>query len=291
MPKMQKKVTTEDKLVKALNELEETVAKGDALQEQDPEGDFAGEGEVLSKKSKQAKMKKGEVASEEEDDDDDADDMNKGSMPEPADMASDEGSDEGDGDDDGSDDESDEGAEKSFREMADEDESLSKAIEVSEFLESLVDTNSRALSQMRKGLAADLNEALGGFFEQQMEFNTRMAKALTVIGKMVQSIAPDIKEQTEIVKSFADQPKNGARPHKSVLSKGDINQPFQQSNDAQSTGPSRHDAIMSWLDAKTQAGEIDPVQVASFELARFDPNALPLNLRKSLLSDLQGLND
>lgn len=248
MPK--KNRIAESKLIKALAELE-GVAKGDPLEEADPEGGLSTEGEPLSdaapsgrgektKKSRAAASSpfggsSSSSASSDDDDDDEAPPpfkkKDKGKKVSKARSAS---SSAASSDDDGSDDDSD--AEKSFREQAEGDETLRKGMIVNDFLESMVDQISLALLSVRQGIqqsfAKSLQELEGRLSARidarvekssavQQGFNARLAKAVHAIGNIVQD---DLLGMADTIKSLADQPVGSPRG-KAVLSKGEVNQP------------------------------------------------------------------
>lgn len=253
MPK--KNRIAESKLIKALAELE-GVAKGDPLEEADPEGGLSTEGEPLSdaapsgrgektKKSRAAasspfggaSSSTGSSSSEDDDDDGVSDAMSpppkktKGKDKKKVSKArSASSSAASSDDDDGSDDDSD--AEKSFREQAEGDETLRKGMIVNDFLEHMVDQLSLALLSSQKsiakafeGLEARLSARIDARVEKsstaQQGFNARLAKAVHAIGNIVQD---DLLGMADTIKSLADQPAGSPRG-KAVLSKGEVNQP------------------------------------------------------------------
>lgn len=237
----------EDKLIKALAELE-SVAKGDALEEQDPEGGLSTEGKPLSddapkgrgestKKSRRASASSPfEAASstEESSDDDDDESSDEETTPPPkkdkkskvekaGKVSKSSSAASSDEDDD---------AEKSFREMADGDEKMRKGILVNDFLESMVDQMSLALLHVKDSIVKSIKETgaavIAGMDERiaksdagRRDFDARMARATAAIGKTVHG---ELLPMVDMVKSLADQPAASPRG-KAVLSKGEVNQP------------------------------------------------------------------
>lgn len=239
----------EDKLIKALAELE-SVAKGDALEEQDPEGGLSTEGKPLSddapkgrgestKKSRRASASSpfeatsSAAESSDDDDDDESSDEETTSPPkkdkkskvEKASKASKSSS-------AASSDDEDDDSEKSFREMADGDEKMRKGILINDFLESMVDQMSLALLYVKDSIVKSINETgaaiIAGVDERiaksdagRRDFDARMARATAAIGKAVHG---ELLPMVDMVKSLADQPAASPRG-KAVLSKGEVNQP------------------------------------------------------------------
>ncbi len=316
MPK-NKKTIPESKLIKALAELE-GVAKGDELEDADPEGGLSTEGTPLSdeapsgrgetKKSRGAPPFGGSSSSDSssDDDDDSSDDASSDPPPPPKKDKAKKSVRKAESDA-GSDDESDD-AEKSFREMADEDETMSKAIIVNDFIEAMVDQISVALHRVSKSIAkslAGLEERLTSRIDDtvakstatQQAFNVRLAKAVAAIGTTIQD---DLSGVADVVKSLADQPVGSPRG-KAVLSKGEINQPPWSG--AQSVGADQRlangsedyvdqlkelssEAIGDWLFKKSANNQIDPRVILAWEADRYNVEALPDQVRKALANDL-----
>ncbi len=258
MPSKKNKIS-ESKLIKALAELED-VAKGDPLEDADPEGGLSTEGKPLSDaaprgRGEQTKKSRSSASSpfgssassssdDDDDDDDDAgDDESSAPFPPPKPSKKDKGKDKkkvskaesAASSDAGSDDGSD-GAEKSFRDIAEGDEAMRKGIKVNEFLESMVDQLSLALLHVSKSIAksfeglearltSHIDERVAKSTAAQHDFNARLAKAIKAIGTSVQEeLVGELAGVTNMVKSLSDQP--AGRPGgKAVLSKGEVNQP------------------------------------------------------------------
>lgn len=290
--KSSKSLVSEDALLKSLNELEEAVLKsGDELLEQDPEGGLSTEGEPLSKKA--PKGKGGDVAKADDgsDENSDDDDVEKG-----GDEESDEESEEDASEDDAS--EEDESSDeppmpmkknyksvkkgdktsKSLRERADDDETMQKAIEVSEFIEAMVDQTSEALADLQKSFDGELstvNDRLEKSEAYQRNFNGRLAKGLIDIGKVLVATQ-------QMVKALTDKPNPQMR--KSVLSASEIEEPSRSGDDG--SAQHRHEQVAEWLFEKSMAGEIDSLLVTQFEVHR-SVDALPPQVRKALNNDLR----
>lgn len=284
---------TETDLLKSLNELEEAVLKGgDELLDQDPEGGLSTEGEPLSKKAPKGKTGNTEVAKSDDDSSDngdDDDDVNKG-----GDDDSDDGSEDDASEDDASEDEDASGGDdesepsmpmkkgkkmgKSLRDRADEDETMSKAIEVSDFIEALVEQNSQALDDLSKSFSEELggvNDRLSKSEAYQRNFNGRLAAGLINMGKVM-------SEQLGLIKSMINQPNPQMR--KSVLSNAEISEPHRRGDDdSNSLNPGK---VAEWLMEKAMAEEISPLLVTQFEVHQ-NIEALPADVRKSLINDLR----
>jgi hypothetical protein len=316
----------EGKLLKALAELEDSVEKGDALEDADPEGGFSTEGTPLSDA---APSGRGETRKAHADDDDESDDESSDTskafsasdmmsskeapkkkkskktekaFPPPKAKAKakddDSSSDASSDDDDNGDDDS--STEKSFRETVDQDETISKAIEVSDFLEALVDQVSltmlkvvdgfqKSIVSMESRLNARIDNRVAKGVSLQHDFNTRLAKAISAIGN-------DVQEQSDIVKSFSNQP---AQPRgRAVLSKGEVNQPpwgggqgggshmADGSADFGELANLDKDKVGDWLFAKSSRNQIDPRLILAWEANHYDVTTLPEEIKKSLANDL-----
>lgn len=289
----------ENDLLKALNEIEEAVAKGDALLEQDTEGGLSTEGEPLSNKAPSGKSttnksdKDAAKAMSASDMDDDSEEKpvkksKKKGFPPPKDDDSDDGSDEGsdDGSDDESDDESaDDDMSKSLRDRAEDDEEMSKALDVSKFLEAFVDQTSDAL----QGLAKSFTKTIEKSNDSQREFNIRLARGVATIDKTVIAQQQLIKSMSEQLSALTNGPSTAPRG-KAVLNKSDIAPSPQDdggANDMHNDGGITPDQARDWLLEKAMAGEVEPVMVTVFEQNHYNPASLPPTLRKALVNDLR----
>lgn len=315
----------EGKLLKALQELEDSVEKGDALEDADPEGGLSTEGEPLSgaapsgrgestRKSRgsdsSSEPASSSSSSSEEDDDEDASEMmsskkfppkkgKKGVRKAGPDRASSSSS---------SDDEDDD-AEKSFREVAEGDEVVRKALRVNEFLEGLVDQLSlslggvpksvakmvaKSLGEMEDRLRAHVDEAVAKSVAGQREFNARLARAVAAIGNTVQD------DLVSVVKSLSDMPVSAPRG-KAVLSKGEVNQPpwagprLVNADQRLADGADEYVSELSevpvsdindWLFKKSMTNQIDQKLLMAFEADHYDVSTLPAQIRKAIANDL-----
>lgn len=320
----------ESKLLKALSELSEDVEKGDALEDRDPEGGLSTEGSPLSNAAPKGKSTKKsarhESTADESDEDDESEVEKSDSESIVSKMLSCSGDDDespppfkkkkskkvakaesmssgSDDDSEGADDESDEPAKKSFRETAEQDETVSKGMEVSTFLEALVDQLSISLMQIDARVAKSmkrLEERLGSRIDNrvaksvaiQQDFNARLAKGMKAIGETVQN------DVIDMIKSLGDAP--AAPRGKALLSKGEVNQPPWSGNQAgegrmangsdddfvAELGDLSQEAIGNWLFQKSCANTIDPKLIFAWENAHYNVEALPVQVRKSLANDL-----
>jgi hypothetical protein len=339
MPKSKSKAQlAESKLLKAMAELESHIEKSDELEDQDPEGGFSTEGSPLSGAAPKGKSTKKSVASGASSSSDDASSVSKAAdrssmakMLSASDVASDDASSEApkkkskkkmnkaesmsseSGDDDSSsgDDQSsdsDRPAEKSFREAAENDEVLGKAILVNDFLEAMVDQFSTTMSRLAKSLTKEFETQLSAVEGRlnaridnrvaksvalQHDFNTRLAKGIAVIGNAVQN------DVVDVVKSLVNSP---MQPRgKALLSKSDINQPpwaggaggAQFNDGAIGSEPDLSElsnlapsVIGDWLFKKSATNQVDPRVIMAWEADKYDPSTLPKDVQKSIVNDL-----
>lgn len=312
----------ENKLLKALNELEESIAKGDELEEADPEGGLSTEGEPLSgaaprgrdttRKSRRARSSMSSMSSSS---DDGGSSSSSSGRPGIAEMMSAGGgkprgkpvkkggsmSSSASSDDRSSD--GDSGTEKSFRARAEADETIRKGMVVNDFLEAVVDRIDDALTALSASITKSLREAearLGARLDAsvakstgaQQDFNARLAKAVSAIGNTVQNDLID--GMGEVMKSLADQPASSPRG-KAILSKGEVNQPPWSGGAGAGDGDAAdvaelnnlpQEKVANWLYAKAQRNEIDPSMLISWEAARYDADMLPPQIRKAMANDL-----
>jgi len=326
MPKDKKDRIPESKLLKALADLED-VAKGDALAEQDPEGGLSTEGEPLSDaapkgRGEQTKKSRGgnpfgnassSSASSDDDDSDSDDDDDDDGPPPPPNKGKDKKKVSKAASSASSEDDDDDGAEKSFRDMAEADETMRNGMLVNDFLEHMTDQLSLALLHVKDSLAksfaaalaemegritARIDETVAKSFGPQQQFNIRLAKAVAAIGTTVQE---DLLGMVDMVKSIAAQPVPGGVRGKAILSKAEVNQPPwggpSQTNADQRLAAGSDDyveelrelgtqAINDWLFRKSAANQLDPNVPIAFEADRYDPAMLPSAVRKAIANDL-----
>ena len=297
-----KQKINEDALLKALNQLEDMVAKGDPLEEADPEGGFSTEGTPLSDRAPKGKVKISKAA--EESDTESDDDANKSvkkakvkkAMPQKPQDAADESStgdddksgdeDDDDDDDTSSTDDADAGGKmgKSFAERVNEDETLRKSVEVSDFISSLVDQNGDHLTSLEKsfnkaisGLGGQLRKSIGEHFEASTQFNIRMARAVVMLGK-------SLRDVQDTVKNFSNTPHVPQR--RALLSKSEIVEREFEGNEGDPFYSLSRERVEDWLVQKSMEGKISTVEVTMFEQSGFNPKALSATIRKALINDL-----
>lgn len=327
----------ESKLLKALAELED-VTKGDPLEDQDPEGGLSTEGEPLSGaaprgRGEQTKKSRNRASasspfqaassSSSDGSSDDDDDASSPLMP-PKKGKKDKGkkvskatartasssSESDDGSDDGSSDSGSDDADKSFREMAEDDETMQKGLQVNDFLEAMTDQLSLALLHVKESIAkslmemesrllAHIDEGLAKSTGSRRDFEVRLAKGIAEIGR---TVVGDLLPMADMVKSLADQPAGSPRG-KAVLSKGEVNRPPWSGSNAGEDNRTLADgsgggddvealrelgakSMCDWLFKKGALGEIDPKVPIAFEADRYDPAFLPEGVRKAMYNDL-----
>lgn len=206
-------VPSEEKLLKAMDELEAAAGlrKGDALQNNDTEGDFSTEGEKLSKEAKKSKKEKPDLskkysASDMDDEDEDEDDE-------------DEDQDEGDEDEE---DEKPMGKmgkserPRPLSERAGEDPSMRKSVDASEFLESFVRNMDQLTEENRDYICQQIQKSdkrLAGFHVIQSSFNRDLVKSQVALGRGIAEMLKETKknnellaEQNSLLKSLGAQP-------------------------------------------------------------------------------------
>ena len=262
----------EESLLKALNELEAAVAKSDVLEDADTEGGLSSEGTPLSSKAPSGRgsvTKAAAVSSSDAGSEDAASDAG----------SEDAESDDAESDDAGSDD-SEAPAAKSFREVADADETMQKAIEVSDFIEAMVDQTSSSLGAVTKSLHR-IEKSVGARIDRsesvQQNFNARLAKAVVQIGNSVNELA-------NIVRAFSDTPSVPQR--RAVLSKSEVLQPHLGGGAPDDLATADRSKIIDWLVNKSLANQLDAVTITAFEQSGYNPDALPPMVRKALANDL-----
>jgi len=304
----------ENKLLKALTELEDAIEKGDSLEDADPEGGLSTEGTPLSNKapSGRGEAKKSHDTDSDGGDDDDDDKENTSKAFSESDTAppfkkkgakassssSDDESSDADDDESSDADDDDDDTSKSFREVAEGDETMAKAIEVSDFIEAMVDQLSLSMGQMAKSLrrieerlAARIDNRVAKSIASQQSFNARLAQAVSAIGNTVQD------DLVDVVKSLANSP--AAPRGKAMLSKGEVNQPpwSGAQSDANMAAGSGGDFLQElselsaeqigeWLFKKSMTNQIDSKLILAWEADRYNVEALPVQVRKALVNDL-----
>jgi hypothetical protein len=320
MPKDKKDRIPESKLLKALAELED-VAKGDALEEQDPEGGLSTEGEPLSDaapkgRGEQTKKSRGgnpfgnasSSSASSDDDDGDSDDDDDDPPPPPKKSKDKDKKKVSKAASSASSDDDDDDAEKSFRDMAEDDETMRKGMLVNDFLEHMTDQLSLALlhvkeqltksiQEMEARLTAHIDDGLAKSVAGRREFDVRLAKGVAAIGN---AVVGDLLPMADMIKSIAAQPAPAARG-KAVLSKGEVNQPPwggpSRTNEDQRLAAGSDDyveelrelgtqAINDWLFRKSAQNQLDQNVILAFEADRYDPAFLPSAVRKAIANDL-----
>jgi hypothetical protein len=169
---------------------------------------------------------------------------------------------------------------KSFMEEAMQDENIRKSIEVSDFLESQVETTARAIDGMRESIA-DIELSLASRLQKsegaQADFNTRLAKAVVRQGKLLEKAVETIDQ---IRKAMDHTPAMPAR--RGILSKSEILDPEREQ--LQKSG--NRDEVIEWMNDKVQKGELPPAVLIHYELDGYSVERLPMDVRKALENDL-----
>lgn len=256
-------VATEDDLVKALTELE-NLAKSDSESSEedsaeetktDEATDSAEESsDEAEETSKEEGSEDAEETSEEEEALEESDEeetvekavhkkaMHKGKKK--AMHKADE-----DEDDDEEDEEEDEEEEEKEKSLADKNETIRKAVEVSDFLSELVGETSKALNGFEKSL-----EDVGGFQES----------AFSVLAKSVKQMISKQDEILERIEALENQPagmrKSKATAGVKALEKGGGKVADEEKNPAE-----LQKSVLSGLEILAQKGEIPAAEVIKFE--------------------------
>ncbi len=305
--KAKKEKVTEDDVLKALDELESNVEKGDKIPDEmkNPNGGLATEGEDLEseisasegeptqkgdKKTLEVfkgakpkpKMKKTESMSEESGSEDDSESESESEE----DMSKAESSSAG----------SEESVEKSskkkekvkkssFRDRVEKQPELKKAMDVSNFLESLVDLVSDADSEMVKSIVE--------LHDEQKGFNGKLAKAMISIGRRLVKSEERNEKLFSMVESLTEKlevlPDPG-RTRKSVLHKSEIMERNLagrgENGEIDHNDPKVRKAMLEWMMDKSMQGKLSPLIVTQYEqrLAISDSvlKAAEPDLRKAL---------
>lgn len=324
---------SESKLLKAMAEIEK-IAKGDPLEEADPEGGLSTEGEPLSEaaprgRGEQTRKSRRASAS--------SSSPFGGSSSSSSSSDADESSDEDDGEpfvppkskkkgkvskarsaqssmsaassDDGSSDDGPDDAEKSFREMADDDETMSKGLLVNDFLESMVDqlslallhvqkTLAKSIQGMEKRIASQIEDRFAKSDAVRRNFEARLAKGVAAIGVAVQD---ELLPMSDMIKSISNQAAPSAPRGKAVLNKGEINVPPWGSPQAVNADERLANGsddfvaelreiplakINDWMFRKSANNQLDQNVILAFEADRYDPAFLPAAVRKAMYDDL-----
>lgn len=291
---MSEPTVSEDALNKALEALEASVLKGDALQELDPEGGFATEGKALSDKvvktlvdggiplEKAQKMAKNAMEYD-DDEEEGGDDEGEGEGCPPAASKGMKKS------------AVDRGAANLSSAVATDAVQLKKAltndnpddanvVDVTEFVEGLIDSTTRAVGTMEESVNA-LRKSVTDSEEKSSVMDTRIAKAFVAISN-------GMKALTAKVDALADQPVISRTPM--TLKKSDVIDPQFRGGTPSIANPegdpsALHEVeflkIQESLVKKAMAGEIDIMAVTNFEQSG-NFNSLPQNIIKSLESEL-----
>lgn len=255
----------EEKLVKALSELEEVVEKGDpkgkmpkstdeangGLSTEGDKSEMATTGSV-TKAVKGKKKTLTQWAKEEEEEE-----AHKA-------VAADEDSEDEESDEESESEESeDETSKSTISDIMKSDTASGPVLDVAPFLETLVDTVSEADMELRKALVE--------LHEEQSEFNSALRKAVVGIGNLV----------LEMKEDMADVMNRPAGTRKSVLSKSDVIERFEE----ETPSFSKSQVLDTMIDL-VQKGQIDALSPTIYETSNFmDPTVkdkVETALRKSL---------
>lgn len=146
---------------------------------------------------------------------------------------------------------------KSLKEQAEKNEDLRKAMDVSSFLEGLVDVVSER--------EAELTKALDDLREEQSGFNGKLAKALIAIGRKTSANEELLKALVERLEGTPDP----SRARKSILTKSEISERFGggEGDDRQEvrSNPNIRRQVLGALIQKAANGEVPMTLVTSFE--------------------------
>ena len=163
----------------------------------------------------------------------------------------------------------------SFREQAEGNTDLKKAMDISPFLEGLVDQISDAQGELRKSITKRFDERAG--------FEGLLQKAIIVMGKEMVSQGEMIKSLVERLEGMPDP----SRSRKSVLNKSDIQErDFRKSDEGggeiDHKDPRVRQKVIGWLLEKAEKGLIAAPLVSQYESGY----GIPADLIKSAENDL-----
>jgi hypothetical protein len=166
--------------------------------------------------------------------------------------AKDEESDESESDEASEDEKSDDETSKSMREELEENEEIAKGLEVSSFLEQLVDTTASGVDRLNKSIKQQ--------GDYQHDFNVRMSKALTAIGGLL----TDMQEQ---LSGISDAPAtSGPRSQFSKsITAAQVETGSQNRFEGEDAPEFSKSEVLESLITLAQKGEIHPVLVTQFE--------------------------
>jgi hypothetical protein len=282
---------TETELHKALDEMEAAakVAKGDMLEEADPEGGLSTEGtplrdKIKGDKAKKSAKKKADLAK-----------MMSASDSSSDDSSSDDGSGEDAkkacSDDESSDDDasSPDEAKKSLRARAGGNKEMRKAFDAVPFLENMTEEFSDTVEGLRKGLSSHFDARFDALAKATVSFNGSLAKAITMIGETVDRLSTENAELRAGLKKALDQPDVPQR--RSVISKSEIIEP-------EFGGGGARDPLLDipvsrvrgWLFQQMSAAPdfVQDVDIIAWEQGGYDPSVLNTDIQKALVHDMGG---
>jgi hypothetical protein len=149
-------------------------------------------------------------------------------------------------------DDEDEDMGKSLSQFAAEDGTVSKGLEVSEFLESFVHVMQKSLEAAEHRIVARLSGQVNNTAEVQGEFQKSLASAVAGLGEAMAAVAQRV-DQVE------QQPAHGFKSHQNVhvLEKGGFNGPSNE--------PISKALVASTLVDLAEAGQVQALDVINFE--------------------------
>lgn len=160
-------------------------------------------------------------------------------------------------DDDDEDDEEEEDAEKSFYNQLREDEEIETAMEVSDFLDSLVKSIGKHL------------DGIDGKISKAQNFDTVMAKSFLNLGKVVGAISEKVTSMEKQIETIATSPVG----RKGVVSQKEI-ETITKGSTNEGVNITRGD-VVEYLVKGVEAGELSPIEVTKYETtSQLSPTAV-----------------
>lgn len=167
-------------------------------------------------------------------------------------------------------DEDEDDVEKSFFDnFVESDDTIEKALEVSDFLETLVG----AISESIDGFSNTVSKSLG----KQNTVNTALAKSLQASGEIIKSMNTTLAEQDQLIKSLQESVETLANQpvgRKGITNAREYNTLAKSlGNDGQAQQRLTKSQVVDILVKSVEKGDVDPFQVTRFEVTgQLDPN-------------------
>lgn len=174
--------------------------------------------------------------------------------------------DDNDEDDEDYKDITDDGVQKSFKtSLTEDDDTIEKALEVSDFLDTLVDT----LTESIDGFNSELRKSLGQ--------NDTIIKSLKTTAEVTKALAEEVKENRDLIKSLQNSIEEWANQpigRRSVLNKRDLKTINKSQGDNNKGETLTKSQILDKLVEASLENKIDPIWVTKFETGAILPDSI-----------------